>query len=335
MSEIVKLIISLNLLFIFTFSLAQTRLPFNQLDNSLSLVNPAMAGFEDGFLTRFGHKNSKDGFFGPSNSTFIQLDWAFKTTDYVSYILRSLKIDNPIEFDRHELASEYAKRKSDRHGLGFFLGRDKLGLSHLTSTGLRYSQHMQFGKKTIFATGVSLGMNFNQLNGEVFLYDPRGLETNIERFIPLGLNSGTNQTIDLGLMIYRKNGFFGYTIRNYIDSHKRKQVAYPGLNFHENIFLFGLNHFLFFPFKAKTIANVYLRKGISARFQCGGKIEFKERLEAGLIIDQDRNLMAQIGLLKSGALKINYSFPLSSHNEFNSTNASEIILSVAFQNKEE
>ncbi|MEP5610977.1 MAG: type IX secretion system membrane protein PorP/SprF [Cyclobacteriaceae bacterium] len=334
LTGIVKSIVSIHFLFIFSSSLAQTRLPFNQMDCNLSLINPAMVGFEDGFLAKFGHQKLAEGFFGESNSTFIQLDWAFKTTDYISYHLRSLKLDNPIEFDRHELASEFAKGKSDRYGLGFFLGRDELGLSHLTSTGLRYSKHMQFGAKTVFAAGVSIGVNFNQLNGQVFQYDPRGLETSIERFIPLGLNSGINQTVDLGLMVYRKKSFIGYTLRNYVDNHKRSQAAYPGLNFHESIFLVGLNHFLFYPFKAKTIASIYLRKGVKARFQLGGKIEFKERLESGLMVDQDGNLIAQLGLLKSGTLKINYAFSLLRFNEFNSTNSNEIIVSLALPNRE-
>ena len=308
---------------------SQTRLSFNQTDEDISLLNAAMVGFEDGVFTKISFRVNKDGFFGSSNAMLFQLNWTFKTTDNISYNLRSLKLHNHLEFYRHERPAEYARRKSDRHGIGLFFGKDKLGTSALSSTAIRYGRHLQISNKSIFSIGVSYGINLNQLNGQNFHLDPRVIETSTQEFIPLGLNSKINQTFDLGWMIYRKNGFLGHTIKNYIDNLD-VQAAYPGLDFFENIFFLGFNHFLFYPLKAKSFARFYLRSGVEAKFLYGGSIEFKDAISATIIRDRDNNLSAQIGLTKSQVLKVKYSFPLSVANAFSATNSNEIILLLVF-----
>ncbi|MEP2402460.1 type IX secretion system membrane protein PorP/SprF [Ekhidna sp.] len=231
-----------------------------------------------------------------SSGDFLTLiEYAFKRKRE-SHVLRSLKLCDDYEFNRYESDKAFTERKGNRHAFGLGGASRSVSGHELKIVRSSYSRHLRIGETMSLSSGGALGLaDVSEENDE---------ETQLNSFF------------DAGLAIYGKRFLIGYSLRNVAFSPIEKKPR--SINYRiqsEQRWFLGLRHYLSHPFAAETFFSLTKRKDESTKLEIGGAVEYNERLNFGMYLNDIESIAVHLGV------RINYKLLLSYTQDMNKNNS--------------
>ena len=221
--------IALLLTFTVSMAIGQQITQFTQYTKNKFIINPAASGLNNKLNVAMGYRNqwSTNQFEAPS-AYYFGGDYNLNKDKERSYIDNSIRVSNP---DLFKQSSEEGKNK---HVLGgYIVGNNFLPVKNMAVSGL-YSFHYALDEFYIAGGGA---LTFNQYRTnlkeiELFQQDDDGYKSFLNK-----KNQTSFVDMNLGIMVYSHNIYFGYSVVNLAPNKLRlnKDFSEVDLNTHHYV----------------------------------------------------------------------------------------------------
>ncbi len=222
--KIIALLLSLTVSVTFGQQITQ----FTQYTKNKFIINPAASGLNNKLNVAMGYRNQWTNLNNSPSAYYVGADYNLSKETERSYIDKSIRVSNP---DLFKQTSEEGKNK---HVVGgYVVGNNYFPVKNMSVSGL-YSFHYALDEFYIAAGGA---LTFNQYRTnikEITLF-----QQNDQEYKSFLANKNQTSFVDmnLGIMIYSHNIYFGYSAVNLVPNKLRltKDASEANLNTHHYV----------------------------------------------------------------------------------------------------
>ena len=314
---------------------AQLDYRFSQFLQNPTPVNPAFSGVEDFLDIKTGFRQQWIGIDNAPSYALFSAQMAFNVRKSSEHVLQGTRLNEPNDYVELEAPSTFAKRKGNRHGVGFYgLQSNVGGFSNLGALA-NYAYHLQITRTLVWSIGTSLGIESNK-------FDPNGISVlnpgNDLTYQNYLQNDGIKQSFktNFGTLVYHKKFYAGYAMLNAID------VLISGENTDFNNQFEGLQHNIMGGYYLNILPGFLVSPSIllslsddrSNQYIGNIRMKYKDLIWAGIQYNYQSTLSFSVGGYIIPEIGINYAYGYPTTKINNASSGShEIILGIKLLNK--
>ena len=292
-------------------------------------INPAAAGLEDHLDATLGYRKQWLGFDNSPQNYFVSANMPLNK-EFRDPRSSSLRTSDPNIYSEQLPTS----RKS-KSGAGVMVNVNQYGAFKYTQAYATYAFHLPVTKKLNISFGANIGINSYSIDRQLI-----ELEIPEDDYYDLVLaDAQANSTlldIDIGLMLYAKRFFLGYSSEQLLGNNVSfgSGTNYGDLLVHHRL-LFGRTFKVNRNLKIVPNGFVYATRNGILSTEINARFDYRDQVWAGVSYRHKDAIVPMFGLYINDQIKIGYAydFTISNLRKYVPGGSHEFMLGFMFGNK--
>ena len=299
-------------LVLFQYSHGQSGMQLSQGFQNASTLNPAFTGIDNFMDIKVGYRQQWTGITDGPQIYYLTVNGVLVKPKYESIRSNALRISDP-ELYSETGSNNFNRISAIKHGLGGHILNDSYGPFNQLKAALSYGFHFPINQQLRFTVGASGGIVNTRVNADKVRVDEEfeGSDATYQSFLDSSGQS-TNLDIGLGLLLYSRNFYVGYSATNLT---RNTLLANVGMEIEKE----AVTHALMGGVKFQLGADYQLLPSITYRsiepfpgsVDYSLKMRFRKSFWSGLTYRDNKDLVIMTGFFLNNSLNINYSYDFS------------------------